>query len=87
MCVAFFTLAHPDYALCVASPRRIVRVLIRRDHISVLCSNRDEHLSRPTQPAHFHPFGDDQPDVLSGIDLQAGGTWLGLSRTGKLALL
>ncbi|KAG9315994.1 NRDE protein-domain-containing protein [Chiua virens] len=72
MCVAFFTLNHPDYAL-------------------ILCSNRDECLTRPTQPASFHSFGapshDQQPHILSGIDLIAGGTWLGLSRTGKLALL
>ncbi|KAI9568540.1 NRDE protein-domain-containing protein [Boletus coccyginus] len=72
MCVAFFTLDHPDYAL-------------------ILCSNRDEHLSRPTQPVCFHSFGS-QPDgqhprILSGIDLQGGGTWLGLTPTGKVALL
>jgi len=69
MCVAFFTLDHPEYAL-------------------ILCSNRDEHLARPTEPACFHSFGDgDHHNVLSGIDLQAGGTWLGFTRTGKLALL
>lgn len=52
--------------------------------ISILCSNRDEHLARPAQPASW---GGQQPDILAGIDVQAGGTWLGLSRTGKLALL
>ncbi|KAG6329420.1 hypothetical protein ID866_9669 [Astraeus odoratus] len=53
-------------------------------------SNRDEYLSRPTEVAHFHSFGHSQcrdDFVLSAIDIQAGGTWLGLNRTGKLALL
>ncbi|KIL00216.1 hypothetical protein PAXRUDRAFT_29994 [Paxillus rubicundulus Ve08.2h10] len=71
MCVAFFTLDHPEYAL-------------------ILCSNRDEFLSRPTEFAHFHSFGDyslQEATVLSGIDIQGGGTWLGLNRSGKLGLL
>ncbi|KAF8549217.1 hypothetical protein OG21DRAFT_1515436 [Imleria badia] len=55
------------------------------DYPLVLCSNRDEYLSRPTEPARFHSFGEEP--VLSGIDVQAGGTWLGLSRSGKLAVL
>jgi uncharacterized protein with NRDE domain len=55
------------------------------DYPLVLCSNRDEYLSRPTEPACFHSFGEEP--VLSGIDVQAGGTWLGLSRSGKLAVL
>lgn len=84
MCVALFTLDHPDYALCVAC--RFFRSFFSFFFaISILCSNRDEYLSRPTQPAAFHSFGG-QP-VLSGIDVRAGGTWLGLTQTGKLALL
>jgi len=74
MCVGFWSLDHPQYAL-------------------ILCSNRDEYLSRPTANAHFHSFGNinDSPDgpraVLSGRDLLAGGTWAGTSRTGRIALL
>ncbi|KAI1785538.1 NRDE protein-domain-containing protein [Ganoderma leucocontextum] len=74
MCVAFWTLNHPEYAL-------------------ILCTNRDEYLHRPTAPAHWHSFGpfnaDDsgQGSVLSGRDLLAGGTWAGLTRSGRLALL
>jgi uncharacterized protein with NRDE domain len=56
--------------------------------ISIVCSNRDEYLARPTQPACFHSFGGQRdPDVLSGIDVRAGGTWLGVTRAGKVALL
>ncbi|KIK37551.1 hypothetical protein CY34DRAFT_92575 [Suillus luteus UH-Slu-Lm8-n1] len=69
MCVGFYTLTHPDYAL-------------------VLCTNRDEYLDRPTTPAHFHSFSpNSQPTILSGIDIRAGGTWLGITRSGKIAFL
>ena len=46
----------------------------------VLASNRDEFHHRPTLPAHFQA-----ETVLSGIDKEAGGTWLGISRSGKIA--
>ena len=57
---------------------------------SILCTNRDEFLSRPTVAAHFHSFGhgtEGEGNVLSGRDLRAGGTWLGVSRFGRVALL
>ena len=50
----------------------------------ILCTNRDEYLARPTQNACFH--GPDN-GILSGIDLQAGGTWFGINRAGRVALL
>ncbi|OJT09950.1 hypothetical protein TRAPUB_13587 [Trametes pubescens] len=70
MCVGFWSLEHPEYAL-----------------------NRDEFLSRPTSPAHWHAFepisavDNIEGPVLSGRDLKAGGTWAGLNRSGRLALL
>lgn len=48
----------------------------------VLAANRDEFHQRPTAAAGFWP---DAPGILAGRDLQAGGTWLGLSRTGRFA--
>ncbi|KAF9481126.1 hypothetical protein BDN70DRAFT_803997, partial [Pholiota conissans] len=62
---------------------------------SVICTNRDEFLNRPTSNAHFHSFEDvssPNPDgtvgpILSGRDLQAGGSWFGLNRSGRVALL
>jgi len=74
MCVGFWCLEHPRYAL-------------------IMCSNRDEFLSRPTAPAHFHSFESgvnthsDEGAILSGRDLLAGGTWGGISRTGRIAFL
>lgn len=51
----------------------------------VLASNRDEFLARETTPAAWH--SDDT--VLSGIDAagKAGGTWLGISRDGRVGVL
>lgn len=49
-----------------------------------LLANRDEFYARPTAPAHWWP---DSPDIWAGRDLQAGGTWLGLSRAGRFAAL
>jgi uncharacterized protein with NRDE domain len=48
----------------------------------VLAANRDEFYDRPTAPA---AFWDSTPSVLGGRDLKAGGTWLGVSRSGRLA--
>lgn len=48
----------------------------------IFLGNRDESYDRPAIGAHFW-F--DAPDVLAGRDLEAGGTWLGLTRQGKFA--
>ncbi|KAI5123135.1 hypothetical protein M0805_000838 [Coniferiporia weirii] len=72
MCIGLWSLNHPDYAL-------------------ILCTNRDEYLSRPTINAHFHSFGYERgfedTYVLSGRDVQAGGSWFGVNRDGRVALL
>ncbi|OQW90033.1 MAG: hypothetical protein BWK72_02050 [Rhodoferax ferrireducens] len=49
----------------------------------LLVANRDEFYARPTAALHWWP---DAP-ILAGCDGQAGGTWLGVSRTGRLAAL
>lgn len=50
----------------------------------VVTANRDEFFSRPTREAGFW---DDEnlPGILAGRDLQAGGTWLGVTRSGRFA--
>lgn len=50
----------------------------------VLVANRDERYERASAGLHFW---DDQPDLLAGRDLEHGGTWLGLTRSGRFATL
>ena len=49
----------------------------------LLLSNRDEFYQRPAEALHHWP---DAP-ILAGRDIQAGGTWLGVSHHGRLAAL
>jgi uncharacterized protein with NRDE domain len=50
----------------------------------VIAANRDEFYARPTLPAHFWS---ENGNILAGKDLEAGGTWLGISKTRKISLL
>jgi uncharacterized protein with NRDE domain len=50
----------------------------------IVAANRDELHTRPAAPAGWWP---DHPQILAGRDLQAAGTWLGLTRTGRFAAL
>jgi uncharacterized protein with NRDE domain len=50
----------------------------------LVAANRDELFERAASPAAFWP---DQPDILAGRDLQARGTWLGISRSGRFAAI
>jgi uncharacterized protein with NRDE domain len=48
----------------------------------VLAANRDEYYVRSTSRA---AFWEDAPDILAGRDLERGGTWLGVTKTGRYA--
>jgi len=50
----------------------------------VVAANRDEFHARPTAAADFWH---DAPHILAGRDLEAGGTWMGITRTGRFAAL
>jgi uncharacterized protein with NRDE domain len=50
----------------------------------ILGANRDEFRDRPADPAGFWS---DAPHILAGRDRLAGGTWMGITTTGKLAAI
>ncbi|MBT8054612.1 MAG: NRDE family protein [Gammaproteobacteria bacterium] len=50
----------------------------------VVAANRDEFHQRPSADAGYW---NDDPNILAGRDLQAGGTWLGITRTGRFAAI
>lgn len=54
------------------------------DYPLVLAANRDEFYARPTAIAARWPGA---PQVMGGLDLEAGGTWLGITETGRFAAI
>jgi len=58
----------------------------RPDHSQplILAANRDEFYARPTLPL---AQWEETPHVYAGRDLEAGGTWLGVSKDGRFAAL
>jgi uncharacterized protein with NRDE domain len=48
----------------------------------IVAANRDEFHARPAAPAAYWA---DRPDILAGRDLEARGTWMGVSRSGRFA--
>jgi len=54
------------------------------DYPLVIAANRDEYHARATAPAAFWP---QHPQLCAGRDLEAGGTWLGITRRGRFAAI
>lgn len=50
----------------------------------IIAANRDEFYQRPTQASHWWQTS---PAMLAGKDLSAGGTWMGVTMSGKIAAL
>jgi uncharacterized protein with NRDE domain len=50
----------------------------------VVAGNRDEFHDRPAAPLGWWT---DVPGILAGRDLRAGGTWMGLSRSGRFGVV
>jgi uncharacterized protein with NRDE domain len=53
-----------------------------REYPLIVAANRDEFHARPAAPA---AFWSDRPEILAGRDLEAMGTWMGVSRSGRFA--
>jgi uncharacterized protein with NRDE domain len=60
----------------------LVAARVHPDFPLVVAANRDEFHSRASEPSGFWK---DRPGILAGRDLEAGGTWLGVSRSGRFA--
>ncbi len=57
---------------------------VHPEHPLIFAGNRDERHARATSAAAFWA---DAPQVLGGRDLEAGGTWLGITATGRFAVV
>jgi uncharacterized protein with NRDE domain len=66
--------------MCLA----IVAVASHPDWPLIIAANRDEFHARPSRAAE--PWSD-APQIVAGRDLQGGGTWLGVTTQGRVALL
>ena len=50
----------------------------------IVAANRDEFYDRPTASASFW---EDHPEILAGRDLEAKGTWLGVTKGGRICMV
>lgn len=60
----------------------LIGIRIDQDGSVLIAANRDEFADRPTLPMHWWDEG-----ILAGKDLRAGGTWLGLTASGRFAAI
>ena len=50
----------------------------------ILAANRDEFYDRPVEAANYWK---ENPSILAGRDLKAGGTWIGITKEGRFAAI
>ncbi len=81
-------LSLPYLQIEIAGPRTMCLIVFAIDshplYSLVLAANRDEFYARPTQSLHVWA---DAPHIVAGRDLEAGGTWLGVTRDGRFAAI
>lgn len=54
------------------------------DYPLIIAGNRDEFYSRPTAALDYW---EDKPDILAGRDLKSSGTWLGITKSGRIGAI
>lgn len=57
---------------------------LHSDYRLILAANRDEFYARKTASLSFWKH---HPGILAGRDLESGGTWLGISKSGRFAAI
>ena len=57
---------------------------VHKNYKLIFAANRDEFYNRPTEQAEFW---NNYPDLLAGKDLQAGGTWMGITKQGRFVAI
>ncbi len=62
----------------------LISYLSHPEYKLIIAANRDEFFKRPATPVHFW---DKHPNLLAGKDIEAGGTWLGLTTAGKFSAI
>ncbi len=65
--------------MCIA----VFQWLANADTPLIVAANRDEFYARPSLPIHWWP----DTDLLAGRDERNGGTWMGMTRGGRFALI
>ena len=63
----------------------LIGVDVHPDHRLIVAANRDELLSRASEPPRVHQWNGYR--VLAPRDVQAGGTWEGISETGLFVVI
>lgn len=54
------------------------------DYKLIIAANRDEFYARKTLPAHYW---EDHPHIVGGRDGEASGTWMAMSKQGKISMV
>lgn len=57
---------------------------VHAEYALLVAANRDEYYARPAAGIHFW---DELPQLAAGRDLEAGGTWMGITRAGRFAAI
>ncbi len=55
-----------------------------KEYPLIILANRDEFYKRPTLAANYW---EEDPNILGGKDLEGGGTWMGVTKNGYMAML
>ncbi len=84
MCHAYSP-AHPlkidNHNMCLI----VFALRQHQDYPLIVAANRDEFYARPSAPLQCWQPENSPVDILSGRDLAAGGTWMGVATNGQFA--